>query len=104
MMGLNWSLWKQIVAQVDTLGFSTIFRSDHFPLETPPVSDALELITSLTYLAEQTNKVDFGSLVAPLSVRDPIMLIRQAMALNDLSGGRMILGVGAGWVKEEHDH
>src|SRR5258707_7098519 len=44
----------------------------------------------------------FGSLVAPLSMRDPVMLARQAAALDDLSHGRMVLGVGAGWNEREH--
>jgi alkanesulfonate monooxygenase SsuD/methylene tetrahydromethanopterin reductase-like flavin-dependent oxidoreductase (luciferase family) len=102
MLGLTWPLWKQMVSELDVLGFATVFRSDHFSLGAPPVTDALELITSLTYLADHTQRVDFGSLVAPVSVRNPVMLARQAMSLNDLSEGRMILGVGSGWLKEEH--
>ena len=102
MMGVNWPMWKRMVPQLEAMGFSGIYRSDHFPWGVPPATDALELITSLTYLAEHTRRVDFGSLVAPLSVRDPVMLARQAMSIDDLSGGRMILGVGAGWMEEEH--
>src|ERR671916_397539 len=41
-------------------------------------------------------------MVSPLSIRDPVLLARQAMALDDLSNGRMILGVGAGWNEAEH--
>jgi len=102
MLGMTWPLWKQMVPELESMGFATIFRSDHFPLGVPGVTDALELITSLTYLAEHTSRVDFGSMVAPISVRDPVMLARQAMSLNDLSGGRMILGVGSGWQEAEH--
>lgn len=91
-----------MVPQLEAMGFATVFRSDHFSLGTPAVTDALELITSLTYFAEHTKRVDFGSLVAPVSVRDPVMLTRQAMSIDDLSGGRMILGVGAGWMDEDH--
>ncbi len=101
-VGLNWPLWKKMVPRLETMGFATIFRSDHFPFGNPPLTDALELVTSLTFLADHTKQVDFGSLVAPLSVRDPVMLARQAMSIDDLSGGRMILGVGAGWMEEEH--
>lgn len=104
MFGLTWQLWKQMVPRLEAMGFATVFRSDHFSLGSPPVTDALELITSLTYLAEHTQRVDFGSLVAPVSVRDPVMLARQAMSIDDLSGGRMILGIGAGWLEEEHTH
>jgi alkanesulfonate monooxygenase SsuD/methylene tetrahydromethanopterin reductase-like flavin-dependent oxidoreductase (luciferase family) len=102
MAGVNWPVWKHIVSLADSLGIAALYRSDHFSLGEPPQTDALELITSLTYLADHTTQVDFGSLVAPVSVREPVMLARQAMSLNDLSGGRMILGVGAGWMESEH--
>ena len=101
-MGMTWPLWKRIVPELEAMGLATIFRSDHFPLGVPGVTNSLELITSLTYLAEHTRRVDFGTLVAPLSFHDPVALARQAMSLNDLSDGRMILGLGSGWVKSEH--
>jgi alkanesulfonate monooxygenase SsuD/methylene tetrahydromethanopterin reductase-like flavin-dependent oxidoreductase (luciferase family) len=102
MFGMDWPLWKVLVPELEAMGFASIFRSDHFPLGTPPITDALELITSLVYLAEHTERVNFGSLVAPVSVREPVMLARQAMSIDDLSGGRMVLGVGAGWMESEH--
>lgn len=102
MFGLNWNLWKRIIAQAQRIGFNGLYRSDHLIIGVAG-SDSLELITSLTYLAEHSRDLHFGSLVAPLSVHNPVMLARQAMAINDLSGGRMILGVGAGWHEEEHN-
>ncbi len=102
LFGLTWPRWKRLVTEIEQMGFRGLFRSDHFTVTQPPDLDSLELIVSLTYLAIQSQRVHFGSLVAPLSFRDPIMLARQAMALDDLSGGRMILGVGAGWMKREH--
>ncbi len=100
--GLNWSLWKQLVATVEEAGYAGLFRSDHFTNARPPEKDSLELIVSLTYLADHTRRIHFGPLVAPLSFRHPALLARQAAALDDLSGGRMILGVGAGWQEREH--
>jgi alkanesulfonate monooxygenase SsuD/methylene tetrahydromethanopterin reductase-like flavin-dependent oxidoreductase (luciferase family) len=102
MFGLTWPLWKRISADVEQLGFDGLFRSDHFTLPVPVNLDSLELIVSLCYLAEHTDRVHFGSLVAPLSFRDPVMLARQSLAIDDLSGGRMVLGVGAGWEEREH--
>ena len=61
------------------------------------------MIVALTYLAEQTQRIRFGPLVAPLSFRHPTLLVRQAAALDDLSGGRIILGVGTGWEEREHE-
>ncbi|HEU5102296.1 MAG TPA: LLM class flavin-dependent oxidoreductase [Roseiflexaceae bacterium] len=101
--GLNWSQWKNIVAEVEALGFAGLYRSDHFTVyPQPPDDEALELVVSLAYLADHTQRVHFGPLVAPFSFRDPVMLARQAAALDDLSGGRFIFGVGAGWGEREH--
>jgi F420-dependent oxidoreductase-like protein len=102
MYDLTWPVWKRLVAEVEELGFAGLFRSDHFTVATSGYPDALELIVSLTYLADHTGRIHFGPLVAPVSFRDPVMLARQAAALDDLSGGRMILGVGAGWMEREH--
>lgn len=101
--GLNWTQWKNIVARVEALGFAGLYRSDHFTVyPQPPDDDALELVTSLTYVADHTHRIHFGPLVAPLSFHNPVMLARQAAALDDLSGGRFVLGVGAGWSEREH--
>lgn len=102
MLGLTWERWKHLVREIERLGFAGIFRSDHFTMPSPPDQDSLEAIVSLTYLASHSQTIHFGTLVSPLSFRDPVMLARQAMALDDLSGGRMILGVGAGWIEREH--
>lgn len=100
--GMTWSHWKKLVAEVEDLGFAGMFRSDHFTNAKPPDMDSLEMIVSLTYVADHTRRIHFGPLVAPFSFRNPMLLVRQAAALDDLSGGRMILGVGAGWQEREH--
>lgn len=101
-MGLTWPRWKRIVSEVEDLGFAGLFRSDHFTNAGPPDQDSLEMIVSLTYLADHTQRIHFGPLVSPVSFRNPVMLTRQAAALDDLSNGRMILGMGAGWQDREH--
>lgn len=100
--GLTWARWKKLVEAVESLGFAGLFRSDHFTNVQPPDKDSLEMVVSLTYLAAHSQRLHFGPLVAPLSVRDPMLLVRQAAALDDLSNGRMILGLGAGWQEREH--
>src|SRR5260221_11608871 len=93
-MGLTWPHWKRIVSEVEDLGFAGLFRSDHFTNARPPDKDSLEMVVSLTYLADHTQRIHFGPLVAPISFRDPPMLARQAAALDDLSGGRLNRGRG----------
>ena len=100
--GLDWPQWKRLVPAVERLGFAGLYLSDHIALEATPPLPSLELIVALTYLADHTTRVTFGAMVSPLSVRDPVTLARQAAALDNLSGGRFILGVGAGWNEREH--
>ena len=102
LLGLTWPRWQRLITVIEQLGFDGIFCSDHFTPPDPPVLDSLEVMVALTYLATHSRRMHFGTLVAPLSFRDPVMLARQAMALDALSGGRMILGVGAGWMEREH--
>lgn len=101
-MGLTWPRWQGVAAAVESLGFAGLFRSDHFTNPQPPDEDSLEAVVSLVYLADRTGRLHFGPLVAPVSFRDPVMLARQAAAIDDLSGGRLILGLGAGWQEREH--
>jgi F420-dependent oxidoreductase-like protein len=102
--GVNWPIWKRLVEEVETLGFAGLFRSDHYTNSSPPDKDSLEMVVSLAYLADHTRRVHFGPMVAPLSFREPTMLARQAVAIDDLSGGRMLIGLGAGWQEREHAH
>ena len=89
---------------MEDLGFVGLYRSDHFTNANPPDLDALELWVSLAWLADHTKRIEFGSLVTPLSFRNPVITARQATAVDDLSNGRMTLGLGAGWQEREHSH
>lgn len=100
--GLNWPRWQRIAKAVEDLGFVGLFRSDHFTNPNPPDMDSLELWVSLTWLASHTKHIEFGPIVSPVSFRQPTMTARMAAALADLSEGRLILGVGAGWQEREH--
>lgn len=62
----------------------------------------MEITLAFGYLAAHSDRLEFGSLVSPVSFRHPVWLARDALALDDLSGGRMVLGVGAGWMEREH--
>jgi F420-dependent oxidoreductase-like protein len=100
--GLNWRRWKRIVRAVEDLGFAALTRSDHYTNATPPDQDSLELWISLTWLADNTKRIEFGPLVSPVSFRHPTMTARMATAVDDLSEGRLVLGIGAGWQEREH--
>jgi F420-dependent oxidoreductase-like protein len=101
--GLTWSRWQKIVRLVEDAGFVGLFRSDHFTNSNGTDIDSLELWTSLTWLASNTRRIEFGPLVTPFSFRHPVHTARMASAVDDLSEGRLTLGLGAGWNKREHD-
>ena len=100
--GLTWPRWHKIARLVEEMGFVGLFRSDHFTDSTPPDLESLELWASLTWLASNTKRIEFGPLVTPFSFRHPVHTARMASAVDDLSGGRLTLGLGAGWNQREH--
>ena len=100
--GLNWEHWQRWGTAVEDLGFVGLYRSDHYTNPNLPDMDSLELWVSLTWLASHTSRIEFGPLVSPMSFRQPTMTARMASAVDDLSNGRLILGLGAGWQEREH--
>jgi F420-dependent oxidoreductase-like protein len=101
--GLNWDRWMRIAETVEDTGYAGLYRSDHFTNANPPHKDSLELWVSLTWLASHTSRISFGPLVTPFSFRHPAFTARMAAAVDDLSKGRLILGMGAGWQELEHN-
>lgn len=100
--GLNWPRWKGLLQTVEDCGYQCLFRSDHFSNASGPEKDSLEMWTSLAYAASHSKTIEFGPLVAPVTFRHPSMNVRYAAAIDDLSGGRLVLGMGAGWNDYEH--
>lgn len=80
-------------------GFSTLWLEDHLQVGT---TDALECLTTLSYLAGQYPHFKIGSLVVAQSYRNPALLAKMAANLQALTGGRLILGIGAGWKEDEY--
>ena len=102
-MGVNWPRWKRLAEAAERAGFAGLYRSDHFVEPTGPFDDALELWSSLLWLAAETRRIEFGPMVSPVSFRDPVVTAWTASAVDDLSGGRLQLGIGAGWNEREHE-
>ena len=103
--GLSWERWRRICADVDRLGFASLRRSDHLiSLMGAGTSerDCIECWESLALAADWTKKIEFGPMVSPMTFRAPGVLAKIAASVDALSGGRLILGVGAGWNQNEH--
>jgi F420-dependent oxidoreductase-like protein len=100
--GVYWPEWTRLARAAEDWGFAGLYRSDHFAHGSPPKDAALELWVSLTWLASHTKRINFGSLVSPAAFRHPVITAWSALQVDDLSGGRLRLGLGAGWNVEEH--
>ena len=102
--GVGWERWRRLVRAVEDSGYAGLYRSDHLPNNrTGSYRDGLELWTSLTWLAENTERIEFGPLVSPVSARHPVITAWQASAVDNRAGGRLRLALGAGWQEWEHD-
>ncbi|HUG62165.1 MAG TPA: TIGR03560 family F420-dependent LLM class oxidoreductase [Methylomirabilota bacterium] len=100
--GLTWPRWQRLARAAEDLGYAALYRSDHFTNPGGPHTDALDLWASLTWLASHTERIEFGQLVSPAAFYHPARFAWTAAAVADLSGGRLRLGLGAGWQEREH--
>jgi F420-dependent oxidoreductase-like protein len=101
--GLTWERWQRLARTVEDAGYDALFRSDHLTgLFGDPTRPSLDTWASLTWLATGTSRIRFGPLVCPLTFYHPALLAKRATAVDQLAGGRLDLGVGAGWHEGEH--
>ena len=92
--------------QAEDLGFDDVWVADHIavPVGAPyPPSFLLEALATLSFAAAVTTRVGLGTSVLVLPLRQPVIAAKQLATLDVLSGGRLILGLGAGWLREEFD-
>ena len=101
--GLGWELWRRLFRAAEDLGFESLWRSDNFfAFSGDRTRDSLEPFVSMTVLAQETERIRFGPLVTAVTFRHPAVVARMAAQIDQLSGGRFVLGMGAGWNVDEH--
>ncbi|HZP89669.1 MAG TPA: LLM class F420-dependent oxidoreductase [Actinomycetota bacterium] len=101
--GITWEQWLAISRACERFGFEALFTSDHYlsvvGARGRGSSDAWTLLSAL---AARTERLRLGTLVSPVTFRLPVVLAKAATTVDAISGGRVEIGMGAGWWEEEH--
>jgi len=96
---------RQAAVLAEELGYSDVWVSDHVAVPTgadyPPSAYVFEPLVALTWVAAYTKRVGLGTTVLVLPMRNPLIVAKMVASLDHLSGGRVILGIAAGWLEAE---
>jgi F420-dependent oxidoreductase-like protein len=102
-MGLTYDEQLAVARRAEAAGFEALFRSDHyesFPGQSDaPTTDAWAVLAGL---ARETSRIGLGALVSPVTFRAPGNLAKVVVTVDEMSGGRIEVGLGAGWHADEH--
>lgn len=101
---VTWQQWKDLARAVEDAGLEGLFRSDHYQ-STEGKSDraSLDAWTTIAALGTLTDRIRLGTMVSPTSFRHPSVLAKSVVTADHVSGGRVELGIGAGWLEQEHE-
>jgi F420-dependent oxidoreductase-like protein len=101
--GVTWAQWLAAAEAAERLGFEALFTSDHYlSVMGNRERGSSDAWTMLSALAARTSAIRLGTLVSPVTFREPALLAKAATTVDHVSGGRVELGMGAGWWEEEH--
>ena len=101
---VTWEQWVALARACEQHGVDTLFRSDHYlSVMGQEERGSLETWTTLAGLAAITTRLRFGVLVSPVTFRHPSVLAKTVAAVDHISGGRVDVGLGAGWNEREHE-
>lgn len=108
----KWEEWVRVVRLAEQAGFAGVHVVDHLYMQTERIygprvvegqPDILECWTTLAALAAVTERMWVGPLVSPVALRHPVLIAKQAATVDRISGGRMLLALGAGWNRPEFE-
>ena len=99
--GGHWTEVREMALLAEEVGFDSVWVADHF--FGVGADDPLEAWTEMTAVAAITKRVEIGFLVLCNNYRPPALLAKMAMTFDQISGGRLILGYGAGWFVQEYE-
>ncbi|CDO88959.1 hypothetical protein AWC29_21925 [Mycobacterium triplex] len=98
-----WATLLDRCEQAEELGFRSLWIDDHGANPQAPKANWFEAFTTLAGLANCTRRMLLGPLVSNVILRHPVLLARQAITLENMSGGRLRLGIGAGYARTDHE-
>jgi len=101
--GVTWPEWLALARTAEAHGIESLFRSDHYTSIVSPDQGSLDAWATLAALAAVTTDLRLGTMVSPATFRHPSVLARMATTVDHVSGGRVELGMGAGWFELEHE-
>jgi alkanesulfonate monooxygenase SsuD/methylene tetrahydromethanopterin reductase-like flavin-dependent oxidoreductase (luciferase family) len=102
--GVSWDEWVALAEACQEHGIEAMFRSDHYvSLTAPRERVATDAWTLLGALAARTSTLRLGTLVSPVTFRHPAVVAKAAATMDHVSGGRLEVGMGAGWMELEHE-
>jgi len=100
---VTWAQWVALANACESSGFEGLFRSDHYATISPFLErGALDAWATLSGLGAATSRIRLGTLVSPATFRHPSVLAKCAATADHISGGRVELGLGAGWYGDDH--
>ena len=102
-MGGTYDQLLTIARWAEDRGLVSFARSDHYYSSADPAHDATDAFATLAGLARETETIRLCVLVSPVTFRHPAVIVKNALTIDQMSGGRFDLGIGTGWMAEEHD-
>ena len=101
--GVTWQGWTRLARTAEDAGFGALFTSDHYGSALDQDGrDALDAWGVICALAAVTTTIRLGTMVSPVTFRHPAVLAKLVMTADRIAGGRIELGLGAGWHEREH--
>ena len=101
--GVTWEDWVALAESCEQAGFEALFRSDHYTsMFNESTRGSLDAWATLSGLAALTSTLRLGTMVSPATFRHPSALAKMVVTADHISGGRVELGLGAGWFEREH--
>jgi len=101
--GVEWRQWLALARAAEDAGLDALFRSDHYrSIVRGEPAGSLDAWGTLAGLAVRTERIRLGTLVSPVTFRSASVLAKNVVTVDHVSGGRVELGIGAGWYEAEH--